>query len=102
MVRFYGAYSNRARGARKKRFGDEGIEVVDGRREEKAALEEEDQKWKCSWRKHIWKAFGYDPLSCPQCGAELEFRELVTANVAERLAEIRRDSPRIVYYEGSS
>ena len=73
-----------------------------GRPDEKAALEEEDQKWKSSWRKHIWKAFGYDPLACPDCGAQMEFRELVTLNIAERLMELRRDIPDIVSYENSS
>jgi hypothetical protein len=95
VVRFYGAYSNRGRGARKRRLGRDGIEVVDGRPEEKARLEEEDRNWKSSWRKHIWKAFGYDPLLCPACGAEMEFRELVTINIAECLMELRRNIPGI-------
>ncbi len=67
MVRYYGAYSNRARGMREEKDIPEFM-LVDG----------EESSYGRTWRELIWKIYEVDPLKCPECGGELALVNIVT------------------------
>ena len=64
MVRYYGYYSNAARGKRKKAADDDQIPYI---------LEPEltDKTFRKNWARLIQKIYEVDPLSCPKCASEM-------------------------------
>ena len=64
MVRYYGYYSNVARGKRKKAAEDDNIPCV---------LEPElsDREFRKNWARLIQKIYEVDPLVCPKCSGEM-------------------------------
>jgi hypothetical protein len=79
MVRYYGWYSNRAKGDREQR----GIQTP-GSLVEEAAVEIldlfEHQLKKVpskTWRELIWKVWKVDPLRCPKCDGEMQVIALI-------------------------
>ena len=71
MVRYYGWYSNRARGERTKRGlaqgpeGGAGVQVIDVSDYEPRRLPS------MKWRELIKKIWEVDPYTCPRCGSEM-------------------------------
>ena len=64
MVRYYGFYSNKSRGLRKKAGTDDSI----------PALMESDistRTFRRSWARLIQKVYQVDPLVCPKCRGEM-------------------------------
>lgn len=64
MVRYYGFYSNKSRGLRKKACTDDNI----------PALIESDispRAFRRSWARLIQKVYQVDPLVCPKCRREM-------------------------------
>jgi hypothetical protein len=71
IVRYYGHYSNKARGLRRKRQ-----ETSDGITPPRSTLPEtrqDDFRHHCkrAWARLIRKVWAADPLACPKCGARL-------------------------------
>ena len=66
LVRYYGFYSNRARGER-----NTSSQTADGHTT--LALDETpmDRKAKASWARLIQKVYEADPLECPKCGSTM-------------------------------
>ncbi len=64
MARYYGHYSNVARGKRKKADEDDKIPCI---------LESElsDQDFRRNWPRLIQKIYEFDPLVCPKCSGEM-------------------------------
>ena len=60
MVRYYGYYSNVARGKRKKHKRDESIPSI-------LEHEESSSEYRKNWARLIQKIYEVDPLTCPKC-----------------------------------
>jgi len=71
LIRYYGYYSNAARGKRKK-LGIE-TESDDGLNGVVDFINDSPSKKICrkSWRQLIYKIYEVDPLQCPHCGSEM-------------------------------
>jgi transposase-like protein len=87
MVRYYGWYSNRARGERAKKQPEaaEGqnpvsVEIIDVSDYQPRRLPSK------KWRELIKQVWEVDPLDCPRCGAEMKLVALIDDNeVIERI-----------------
>ena len=95
LVRYYGAYSNRARGQRRKaenRLEASGSGDVDDAvppPPERAALRRR-------WASLIRRVYEVDPLVCPRCGAEMRVVSFITdPRVVKRIVDHlrKRDRP---------
>ena len=65
MVRYYGYYSNAARGKRRK------LGLIDAEMPEIAGQEPDSayrKKCRANWARLIQKIYEIDPLTCPKCG----------------------------------
>ena len=77
MVRYYGWYSNRARGERAKREAEPGVpdtadvDVIDVSEYHPPRIPSK------KWRELIKKVWEVDPLICPDCGAEMKLIALL-------------------------
>jgi len=77
MVRYYGWYSNRARGERAKREGEPGapeatdVDVIDVSGYHPPRIPSK------KWRELIKKVWEVDPLICQHCGAEMKLIALI-------------------------
>ena len=69
MVRYYGYYSNKSRGMRKKEENND-----DNARSELVAVESDisRKKFRKNWVRLIQKIYNVDPLLCPKCGSEMQ------------------------------
>ena len=94
-MRYYGAYSNRARGQRRKaeaqlRGNDSGeVEEPVPPPPERAALRRR-------WAKLIRRVYEVDPLLCPRCGSEMRIVSFITdPAVVKRIVDHlrKRDRP---------
>jgi hypothetical protein len=69
IIRYFGWYSNKARGVRAKQAGKQDKEEV--------VIDDEDTPYRkgcrSRWATLIKKVFETDPLLCPKCGAEMKF-----------------------------
>ena len=78
MVRYYGWYSNRARGERAKKQAEAaepesqaGIQVIDVSDYQPRRLPSK------KWRELIKQVWEVDPFDCPRCGAEMKMIALI-------------------------
>ena len=69
MVRYYGQYSSRARGAERERPEREEPEAEIQHQARQAA--------KAAWAKLIRKVYEVDPLLCPKCGMQMRVIALI-------------------------
>ena len=69
MVRYYGQYSSRARGAERERPESEEPEAEIQHQARQAA--------KAAWAKLIRKVYEVDPLLCPKCGMQMRVIALI-------------------------
>jgi len=69
MVRYYGRYSSRARGAERERPEIEEPEAEVSTPARQAA--------NAAWAKLIRKVYEVDPLKCPKCGAQMRVIALI-------------------------
>ena len=69
MVRYYGRYSSRTRGAER-----EHPEIEEPSAE---STSEARQAAKAAWAKLIRKVYEVDPLTCPECGAPMRMIALI-------------------------
>jgi hypothetical protein len=95
LVRYYGAYSNRARGQRRKaenRLEASGSGDVDDTvppPPERAALRRR-------WANLIRRVYETDPLVCPRCGAEMRVVGFITEpSVIQRILDYIRKRDRV-------
>jgi len=67
MVRYYGYYSNKSRGMRKKENNDDNV------KSELVTVESDisRKKFRKNWARLIQKIYNVDPLLCPKCGSEM-------------------------------
>ncbi len=86
MVRYYGWYSNRARGQRAKRDAETdaadtaAVEVIDVCDYQPPHIASK------KWRELIKKVWEVDPLICPHCGSEMKLIALIdAADVIEKI-----------------
>lgn len=63
-VRYYGYYSNKSSGLRKKAETDDDIPVI-------MDSEMSSQDWRQSWARLIQKIYEVDPLICPKCQGDM-------------------------------
>jgi hypothetical protein len=85
LVRYYGWYSNRARGKRKAEMADTEMAVL-----REGAPEHVDPEVsraaRAAWARLIKKVYEADPLVCPHCGGEMRFLAVIEAPlVIERI-----------------
>jgi hypothetical protein len=64
LVRYYGWYSNKARGVRAKTGAAQAEDSAQGHEPDRAPTS-------AQWRRLIAKIWEADPLTCPDCGAEM-------------------------------
>lgn len=81
MVRYYGWYSNRARGERAKRQAEgsepdntAGVQVIDVSDYQPRRLPSK------KWRELIKQVWEVDPFDCPRCGSEMKLIALIDDN----------------------
>lgn len=67
MVRYYGYYSNKSRGMRKKENNDDNVKC------ELVTVESDISRknFRKNWARLIQKIYNVDPLLCPKCGSEM-------------------------------
>ncbi|WP_155310521.1 transposase [Desulfosarcina ovata] len=63
-VRYYGYYSNKSRGMRKKAETDDAIPVI-------LKNDISSKKWRQNWARLIQKVYEVDPLICPKCQGKM-------------------------------
>jgi hypothetical protein len=63
-MRYYGYYSNKSRGLRKKAETDDDIPVI-------VKNEMPSQEWRQNWARLIQKIYEVDPLISPKCQGEM-------------------------------
>jgi len=79
MVRYYGFYSNVARGKRKKRDSDELIPSI-------FETEESSKDYKRNWARLIQKIYEVDPLTCPKCSGKMKVISVIEGeNVIKKI-----------------
>ena len=84
LIRYYGWYSNKSRGMRKKAAAEAAAESPTAAAAEGASPGRSSQ----SWAMLIKRVYEVDPLSCPECGGQMEvvaFIEPPQADVIERI-----------------
>jgi hypothetical protein len=64
MVRYYGFYSNKSRGMRKKSINTEEVPAL-------VNTEQGRKKFRQNWARLIQKIYEVDPLICPKCNGEM-------------------------------
>jgi hypothetical protein len=70
MVRYYGYYSNKSRGMRKKAALDEQVPYL-------IDTDIESKELRKSWSRLIQKVYGRDPLICPKCSGKMKVIALI-------------------------
>jgi len=81
LVRYYGYYSNRSRGAR--RLVENGNDAAESIRIDEPPA---DNRRKANWARLIQKVYEVDPLKCTRCGATMRIIALIDdAGVIERI-----------------
>jgi len=78
LVRYYGAYSNRARGQRRKAEASLGACHSGGTSEESLPTPPERTALRRRWANLIRRVYEVDPLVCPRCGAEMRVIGFIT------------------------
>lgn len=63
-MRYYGYYSNKSRGLRKKAETDDDIPFI-------LKNEMSSKEWRQNWARLIQKVYEVDPLVCPKCQGEI-------------------------------
>ena len=83
MVRYYGAYANRARKLYRSEDEDVRVQVIDP---------EPLSAGQASWARLLRRVFEVDPLSCPRCGAEMGIMSVITtpAVIDQILRHVRK------------
>jgi hypothetical protein len=98
LVRYYGWYSNRARGERKRQaLAAESENAVTAMLDEAVLVDPQFVKAaRGNWAQLIRKVYEADPLVCPNCGAEMRFLAVIEEElVIERiLRHIKAWNPR--------
>ena len=93
MVRYYGYYSNKSRGQRKKADQDDEIASI---------IESDlpDKAFRKSWARLIQKIYEVDPLICPKCHGQMKIisfieEQVVIKQILQHLGlwEIRNTGP---------
>jgi hypothetical protein len=69
MVRYYGAYANRARKLYRSEDGEVCVQGVDP---------EPVSASQASWARLLRQVFEVDPLACPRCGTEMVIVSVIT------------------------
>ena len=95
VVRYYGAYSNRARGQRRK--AEAHLDAChSGGTSQKTPTPPERAALRRRWANLIRRVYEVDPLVCPRCGAEMRVIGFVTdPTVVRRIVDHyrKRDKP---------
>jgi hypothetical protein len=95
LVRYYGAYSNRARGRRRK--AEEKLEAPDSSvsSPEPVPTPPERAALRRRWANLIRRVYEVDPLVCPRCGAEMRVIAFITEpKVIKRIVDHLRQRER--------
>jgi len=96
MVRYYGAYANRARRMYRPSSEDGAEATQRARRTEASAAAPADEPWRQarrrSWARLLARIYEVDPFLCPRCGGEMQIVAAITdpAVVDAILAHRRR------------
>ena len=78
LVRYYGAYSNAARGKRRKPEAQLGAHASSGTSEEAVPTPPERAALSRRWANLIRRVYEVDPLVCPRCGSEMRVVSVIT------------------------
>ena len=95
LVRYYGAYSNRARGQRRK--AEDQLEGNGpGEAEEPVPPPPERAALRRRWAHLIRRVYEVDPLVCPRCGAEMRIIGFITEpSLVKRIIDHIRKRDRV-------
>jgi len=86
LIRYYGFYSNKSRGMRKKAEVDTSAEPSREDAASGAAATRSSQ----TWAMLIKRVYEVDPLSCPQCGGEMKVVSFIESRQDEVIEKILR------------
>ncbi len=78
MVRYYGAYSNRARGQRRKAEAQLGAHASSETSQEPVPTPPQRAALRRRWANLIRRVYEADPLVCPRCGSEMRVVSFIT------------------------
>ena len=78
LVRYYGAYSNRARGQRRKAQAELGACPWSEMSQEAVPASPERAALRRRWANLIRRVYEVDPLVCPRCGSEMRVVSFIT------------------------
>ena len=78
LVRYYGAYSNRARGQRRKAEAPLGAHGSSETSQEPVATPPQRAALRRRWANLIRRVYEVDPLVCRRCGAEMRVVSFIT------------------------
>ncbi len=78
LVRYYGAYSNRSRGQRRKAEAQLGAHASSETSEEPVPTPQKRAALRRRWANLIRRVYEADPLVCPRCGSEMRVVSFIT------------------------
>ncbi|MDA1143175.1 MAG: transposase, partial [Planctomycetota bacterium] len=84
LIRYYGWYSNKSRGVRKKMAAEASAEAPADPPHEEAASQRSSQ----AWAMLIKRIYEVDPLSCPECGGQMKVVSFIEPPQAEVIEAI--------------
>ena len=87
LVRYYGWYSNKSRGMRAKRAGDNGGEAQGAATEEEPPGSREARR---RWAALIRRVFEVDPLTCPKCEGTMRVVSFIERHQSDVIEQILR------------
>jgi len=95
LVRYYGAYSNRARGQRRKAEAQLGAHGSSESSQEPVPTPPERAALRRRWANLIRRVYEADPLVCPRCGSEMRVVSFITdPRVVRRIVDHLRKRDR--------
>ena len=96
LVRYYGAYSNRARGQRRKAEAQLGAHASSETLEEAVSTPPERAALRRRWANLIRRVYEVDPLVCPRCGGEMRVVSFITEpSLIKRILDHLRNRDRV-------
>ena len=87
LVRYYGRYSNVARGKRKRARQENEMASLESAAAQPEPTPGEVSSLRRRWAQLIRRVYEIDPLVCPKCGSEMKMIVITEARVIRRIVD---------------